>query len=66
MIRGHKEDMSLLPVAFMDMNMYVSVAKSINNMILFGDMMKSVWFVGFNVRSSTAYSSIYTTETDNQ
>jgi len=42
-----KEDQSLLPVAFMDMNMYVNVAKNLNGMLLFGDFMKSVSFVGF-------------------
>ncbi|KAF8477455.1 CPSF A subunit region-domain-containing protein [Kalaharituber pfeilii] len=47
MVRGLKEDQSLLPVAFMDMNMYVTVAKNLNGMILFGDFMKSVSFVGF-------------------
>ena len=49
MVRGLKEDQSLLPVAFLDMNMYVSVAKNLNGMILFGDIMKSIWFVGFSV-----------------
>jgi len=49
MVRGLKEDMSLLPVAFMDMNMYVSVAKSLHGMVLFGDFLKSMWFVGFSV-----------------
>ena len=43
------EDQSLLPVAFMDMNMYVTVAKNLNGMILFGDFMKSASFVGFTV-----------------
>ncbi|KAL7273267.1 mRNA cleavage and polyadenylation factor subunit [Rhizina undulata] len=48
MVRGLKEDQSLLPVAFMDMNMYVTVAKNLNGMILFGDFMKSIWFTGFS------------------
>lgn len=48
MVRGLKEDQSLLPVAFMDMSMYVSVAKNLDGMILFGDFMKSVWFAGFS------------------
>lgn len=49
MVRGLKEDQSLLPVAFMDMNMFVTVAKSLNGLVLFGDFMKSVSFVGFTV-----------------
>ena len=48
MVRGLKEDQSLLPVAFMDMNCYVSVAKNLGSMVVFGDFMKSVWFAGFS------------------
>ncbi|RPA88221.1 hypothetical protein BJ508DRAFT_410087 [Ascobolus immersus RN42] len=48
MVRGLKEDNSLLPVAFMDMNMYVSVAKSLDSMVLFGDFMKGISLVGFS------------------
>ncbi|KAF8542072.1 CPSF A subunit region-domain-containing protein [Trichophaea hybrida] len=48
MVRGLKEDQSLLPVAFMDMNCYVTVAKSLGGLVLFGDFMKSVWFTGFS------------------
>ncbi|KAK9323224.1 CPSF A subunit region-domain-containing protein [Lipomyces orientalis] len=48
MVRALREDNSFLPVAFMDMNLYVSEAKCIKNMILMGDAMKSVWFVGFS------------------
>lgn len=56
MVRGLKEDQSLLPVAFMDMNMYVTVAKNLNGMLLFGDFMKSVNFVGFTVSCLSFYS----------
>ncbi|KAK9454631.1 CPSF A subunit region-domain-containing protein [Dipodascopsis uninucleata] len=48
MVRALREDNSFLPVAFMDMNMYVTEAKCIRNVILMGDIMKSVWFVGFS------------------
>lgn len=48
MVRGLKEDQSLLPVAFMDMNCYVTVAKNLDGFILFGDFTKSVWFAGFS------------------
>ncbi|KAA8909184.1 CPSF A subunit region-domain-containing protein [Sphaerosporella brunnea] len=48
MVRGLKEDQSLLPVAFMDMNCYVTVAKSLGGLVLFGDFTKSVWFTGFS------------------
>lgn len=48
MVRGLKEDDSLLPVGFMDMNNYVTVAKSLSSMLLFGDFTKGVSFVGFS------------------
>jgi cleavage and polyadenylation specificity factor subunit 1 len=48
MVRGLKEDQSLLPVAFMDMNCYVTVAKNLSGLVLFGDFMKSMWFTGFS------------------
>ncbi|KAK9468584.1 CPSF A subunit region-domain-containing protein [Lipomyces arxii] len=48
MVRALREDNSFLPVAFMDMNLLVSEAKSVKNMILMGDVAKSVWFVGFS------------------
>ncbi|KAI9866633.1 MAG: mRNA cleavage and polyadenylation factor subunit [Trichoglossum hirsutum] len=51
MVRGLKEDGSLLPVAFMDMQCYVSVAKSLpgSGLIAFGDAVKNFWFAGFSV-----------------
>jgi cleavage and polyadenylation specificity factor subunit 1 len=51
MIRGLKEDQSLLPVAFMDMNTYITVACSLPSspgLLLFGDGLKSLWFCGFS------------------
>lgn len=51
MVRGLKEDGSLLPVAFMDMMCYVSVARCLpgTGMCLMGDAWKGVWFVGYLV-----------------
>ncbi|KAF3276930.1 mRNA cleavage and polyadenylation factor subunit [Orbilia oligospora] len=48
MIRGLKEDGSLLPVAFMDMNTHTTVAKTLEKMVMFGDVLKGVSFVGFS------------------
>ncbi|KAI9706218.1 MAG: hypothetical protein M1812_008248 [Candelaria pacifica] len=50
MVRGLKEDGSLLPVAFMDMMCYVSVAKELKGtgMCVMGDALKGVWFVGYS------------------
>ncbi|KNC97783.1 cleavage/polyadenylation factor CFT1 [Spizellomyces punctatus DAOM BR117] len=38
---------SLTGVAFIDVNMYVNSVCAIKNLILVGDIMKSVWFLGF-------------------
>jgi cleavage and polyadenylation specificity factor subunit 1 len=53
MVRGLKEDGTLLPVAFMDMQCYVSVLKELagTGMLLMGDAVKGLWFTGYTVRS---------------
>ncbi|KAJ5139137.1 uncharacterized protein N7515_003985 [Penicillium bovifimosum] len=50
MVRGLKEDGSLLPVAFMDMQCYVSVAKELKGtgMVMLGDAVKGLWFAGYS------------------
>ncbi|PWY71481.1 protein cft1 [Aspergillus heteromorphus CBS 117.55] len=50
MVRGLKEDGSLLPVAFMDMQCYVSVVKELKGtgMCLLGDAVKGLWFAGYS------------------
>jgi hypothetical protein len=55
MVRGLKEDQTLLPVAFMDMQCYVTVAKTLKGtgMVVMGDIAKGVWFTGYTV--STFY-----------
>lgn len=52
MVRGLKEDGSLLPVAFMDMQCYVSAAKELKGtgMCILGDAVKGLWFAGYSVR----------------
>lgn len=52
MVRGLKEDGTLLPVAFMDMQCYVTVLKTLPNsgMLLMGDAFKGLWFTGYTVR----------------
>lgn len=51
MVRGLKEDGSLLPVAFMDMQCYVSVARELKGtgLCVMGDAVKGVWFTGYSV-----------------
>lgn len=51
MVRGLREDGSLLPVAFMDTQCYTSVAKELKGtgMCLMGDAVKGVWLAGYYV-----------------
>lgn len=51
MVRGLKEDGSLLPVAFMDMQCYVSVIKELKGtgLCIMGDAVKGLWFTGYSV-----------------
>jgi len=49
MVRGLKEDGTLLPVAFMDMNCYVTAVKELRGtgLCVLSDAVKGVWFVGY-------------------
>ena len=51
MVRGLKEDGSLLPVAFMDMQCYVNVVKELRGtgMCILSDAIKGTWFAGYSV-----------------
>ena len=51
MVRGLKEDGTLMPVAFMDMQCYVSVAKELRGtgLCVMGDVVKGIWFAGYTV-----------------
>ncbi|KAL9112003.1 MAG: hypothetical protein Q9227_003623 [Pyrenula ochraceoflavens] len=50
MVRGLKEDNTILPVAFLDMNYHVSVAKELRGtgLCLFGDAVKGLWFAAYS------------------
>ena len=52
LVRGLKEDGSLLPVAFMDMQCYITVAKELKGtgLCLTGDVIKGLWLAGYYVR----------------
>ena len=56
MVRGLKEDGSLLPVAFLDMQCYVSVVRELDGtgLCLMGDAVKGVWFCGYSVRDPSS------------
>ncbi|VUC20740.1 unnamed protein product [Clonostachys rosea] len=49
MVRGLKEDGSLLPVAFLDMNCHVASARALprTGLCLLADTFKGVWFAGY-------------------
>lgn len=49
MVRGLKEDMSILPVAFLDMRFYVQVAKELRGtgLCILGDAFSGLWLVGY-------------------
>ncbi|KAF4635445.1 hypothetical protein G7Y89_g2657 [Cudoniella acicularis] len=49
MVRGLKEDGTLLPVAFLDMNCYVTSVKELRGtgLCVLADAVKGVWFVGY-------------------
>ena len=50
MVRGLKEDMSILPVAFLDMRYYVHVAKELHGtgLCILGDAFSGLWLVGYS------------------
>ena len=51
MVRGLKEDGTLLPVAFMDMQCYVTDLKNLpgTGMLAMADAWRGVWFTGYTV-----------------
>ena len=54
-VRGLKEDNSLLPVAFLDMQVYISSLKCVKGtgLTLMADALMGIWFTGFMVRIFT-------------
>lgn len=50
MVRGLKEDGTLLPVAFMDMQCYVSIARELKGtgLCIMGDAIKGAWLTGYS------------------
>ena len=58
LVRGLKEDHSLQPVAFIDVQCYTSVVKELRgtSLCMIGDAAKGLWLVGYTVRSSPGYA----------
>ncbi|CAN6627777.1 protein Cft1p [Trichomonascus vanleenenianus] len=46
-VRNLQEDNSIIPVAFLDLNMYIVTAKAVKNFLILGDALRSVWLAGF-------------------
>ena len=65
MVRGLKEDGTLLPVAFMDMQIHTNVVKELRGtgLCVMGDAIKGVWFAGYNVRFRSTTQSTSSTNT---
>lgn len=53
LVKGLKEDNSLLPVAFIDTQCYVSVAKELRGtgLCVLGDAVRGLWLTGYSVSS---------------
>lgn len=50
MVRGLREDMSILPVAFMDMHYYTSISKTLpgTGLCILADAFSGLWVVGYS------------------
>jgi cleavage and polyadenylation specificity factor subunit 1 len=57
-VRGLKEDGTFMPVAFLDMQTYVTTLKSLpkTGMLLVGDAYRGVWFTGLTVRFANPHN----------
>jgi len=51
-VRALDLDERLVGVAFLDVGVYVTSLRSLKNLLLIGDVAKSVWLVAFQVRAS--------------
>ena len=50
-VRGLDYDEQLMGLAFLDVMLYVTSIKVFKNLILISDLVKSVWFISFQVRN---------------
>ena len=49
-VRAFDLDERLVGVAFLDVGVYVTTLRSLKNLLIIGDAVKSIWFVAFQVR----------------
>lgn len=57
-IRAFEHDERLLGLAFLDVSIYVTSIRTLKNLLLIGDVEKSVWFAVFQVRRRLSLSSL--------
>lgn len=50
-MRAFDQDERLVGVAFLDAGVYVASLRTVKNLLIIGDIVKSVWFVAFQVRT---------------
>jgi len=55
-VRALDLDERLVGVAFLDVGIYVTSLRSLKNLLLIGDVAKSVWLVAFQVRHLYPFS----------
>lgn len=48
-VRAFDLDERLVGVAFLDVGVYVTSLRTVKNLLLIGDVVKSAWFVAFQV-----------------
>ena len=48
-MRAFDQDERLVGVAFLDVGVYVASLRTVKNLLIIGDVVKSVWFVAFQV-----------------
>ena len=57
-VRAFDMDERLVGVAFLDVGVYVTSLRSLKNVLLVGDAVKSVWLIAFQVRLVARSSSL--------
>ena len=58
-VRAFDSDERLVGVAFMDVGVYVTSLRTLKNLLLIGDAVKSVMFVAFQVSSVQVTPNVF-------
>ena len=61
-VRAFDSDERLVGVAFMDVGVYVTSLRTLKNLLLIGDAVKSVMFVAFQVSSVQSHQTCSTVD----